>query len=309
MGLKIVKTSSLIPENTVDNKYFEKYLDTDSDWIMKRTGIENRRISKDKDASDYIEELVLNLDFSEEEKSKIDIVIVTSLSSDYLMPSLASRAAGFLKLRENVFTMDMNMACTGFAGASIMAEKFLQYGRYALIISCEILSKYTDFNNRNTAILFGDASACVLYEKTEEEMFSDYGTVFSEDLKIISKSNNKESTFIEMNGKNIYRFTMKYVPESIEKTLKKSNIKDSEIDYYILHQANIRIIEGISRRFGNIDKYYINLNRFGNTSSATIPLCLDEMNKNNLLKDKKILLSAFGGGLNYATCIISGGNI
>lgn len=309
MGLKLIKTGSYLPDNKVSNKYFEEYLDTTDEWIKKRTGIENRYISKNEDVLDLSIKSVKNLKLDKFDLEKIKLIIVSSLSADYIMPSISSAIAGFLNI-QNVFAFDINMACTGFVGASILAEKYLNEGDYAVVIASEVLSKYTDFSNRESAILFGDGSACVLYKKTSDEFYYDNGTVYSKDLSLIGKSLNKEETFINMNGKNVYRFTMEYIPKSINKTIEKSKYNVSDLDYFVLHQANKRIIEGISKRFGSIDKYYLNLNRYANTSSATIPICLDEMNKKNLLNNnKKIILSGFGGGLNYATCIIlSGGN-
>lgn len=306
MGLKIINTGSFLPDQEVDNFYFENYLDTDNEWIVKRTGIEKRRISTNCDVREMSIESVRKMNLTENEIKKIKLIIVTTLSADYIMPSVSSSVAGYLS-KQDVLAFDLNMACTGFAGASLIAEKYIEDGDYALIVSTEVLSKFVDFNNRNSAILFGDGSGAVLYEKTSEKFFSDNGTVFSEDLLLVGKSLNRESTFIEMDGKNVYRFTMEYIPKSILKTIEKSDLNEDDIDFFILHQANIRIIEGISKRIGKREKYYTNLNRLGNTSSATIPICLDEMKRKNLLNNKKILLSGFGGGLNYATCIVETG--
>lgn len=308
MGLKILKTGSFLPESIIENSYFEKYLDTSDEWIKKRTGIEKRRISKDIDVCDLSKKAVEDLNLSDEEKSKIKLVIVSSLSADYIMPSISSNICGHLNLHKEILAFDLNMACTGFVGASILAEKYLEKDEYAIVVGTEVLSKYMDFNNRENAILFGDGSGAVLYKKIVDNFSCDSGTLYSKDLSLIGKSLDKESSFIEMNGKNVYRFTMEYVPESIRKTIEMSSYSEDEIDYFVLHQANMRIIKGIAKRFGGIEKYFTNLNKFGNTSSATIPICLDEMNKKNLLKEnQKLLLSGFGGGLNYSTCIVLSG--
>lgn len=308
MGLKILKTSSYLPENIVDNFYFESYLDTSDQWIKKRTGIERRRISKDEDVLDLTIKAVEKLSLNKELKN-LKLIIVASLSSESIMPNISSSVAGYLG-KEDVMAFDINMACTGFVGASIIAEKYLKENEYALVIASEVLSKYMDFNNRDNAILFGDGCGAVLYEKISDDFYYDNGTIYSKDLSLTGKSINKDETFIEMNGKNVYRFTMEYVPKSIKNVIDKSIYTENEIDYFVLHQANKRIIDGISKRFGSSEKYYVNLNEYGNTSSATIPICLDEMNKKNLLKENNnILLSGFGAGLNYATCIVlSGGN-
>lgn len=306
MGLSILKSGRYLPDNKVTNDYFEKYLDTSDEWIKKRTGIEARRISKSEDARSLAILAVKNLNLSEKDIEKIKLVIVTSLSQDYLMPSISSFIVGEFNISKKSMCFDMNIACTGFANASVLAEKYLENEEYALIVSTEVLSKYTDFNNRENAILFGDGSGAVLYKKNNEEFFYDNGSVFSEDLKLIGKSLEEKSSFIEMNGKNVYRFTMEYVPKSIKRTIEKSGLDISDIDYFILHQANIRIIEGIAKRIGGIEKYYSNLKDYGNTSSATIPICISEMFDKNILKEnQKVLLCGFGGGLSYCTCIVN----
>lgn len=306
MGLSILKSGKYLPDNEVTNDYFEKYLDTSDIWIRKRTGIESRRISKNLDVKSLSILAVKNLELSKEDIEKIKLVIVTSLSEDYLMPSISSFIVGEFNINNKAMAFDMNIACTGFVSATVLAEKYLNNEEYALIVSAEVLSKYTDFNNRENAILFGDGAGAVLYEKNNEEFFYDNGSIFSKDLHLVGKSIERESSFIEMNGKNIYRFTMEYVPKSIEKTIEKSGIDISNIDYFILHQANIRIIEGIAKRVGGIEKYYSNLKYYGNTSSATIPICISEIfEKNMFKKNQKVLLSGFGGGLSYCTCIVN----
>ncbi|MGO1580682.1 MAG: ketoacyl-ACP synthase III [Peptoniphilaceae bacterium] len=302
MGLKIIDISGYIPERKVNNKYFEDYLDTSDDWIRKRTGIKERRFSHIgvsemlKLAADK-----LKTDFTKE-KDKLKLVLTATISADYIMPSISSIIHKHLNLNENVFCADVNMACSGYVGILIMAEAMLEVGDYAICIGAERLSEITDFNDRSTAILFGDGAFITLVEKIDEEFIKISGTIMSHDLGL--ERNNK----VKMNGKEIYRFATSKMPVIVKEIIRKSNMDIDEIGHIVLHQANLKIIESVYKKTDYKNKYYYNVDRFGNTSSASIGLCLNEMREKLMLKKgENVVLLAFGGGLTYAGVIVRWG--
>lgn len=304
MGLKILKAAKADIYNSLSNKYFESILDTSDEWIKKRTGIEFRKISDDS-TSEIAKKSVDNLNLSTDEKKRIKLIIVSTVSPDYITPNISSIIHGHLKLPTDVFCMDINMACAGFVGACINAEKFLKKDELALIIGAEILTKYTNYSDRSSAILFGDGSGAVLFEKNSEEFYCDYRTIGNNfDLEI--KSNKfGGNQCIKMNGKEVFKFVIEQIPMSIISVLEKSKLSKEDIDFFVLHQANERMKNFIAKEFCE-EKFYSNIKDYGNTSSASIPIALSELYEKNLLKDKKIIISGFGGGLIFGTAYIRG---
>lgn len=295
MGLIFRKIASFEGENKVSNKYFESFLDTNDSWIKKRTGIEERNFT-DLKTSELMVEALKKLKLSEEEKDKIKIILASSVSSDYVIPSLAAIAHGQLGLKEEVFSADINMACAGSVGGLLMAEKMLEKGQYGLCIGVEKLSSLLDFNDRSTAIIFGDGAAVYLVEKTDEKIYENFGTISSKDLDL------EKDGKIKMNGQKIFKFASGLLDKEIDNFLEKSNKNIENLDHIVLHQANKRIMEALIKKVGHRDKFYSNIEKFGNTSSASVGMCLAEMKEKNILKSKdRILLIAFGGGLTYVS--------
>lgn len=301
MGLKLIKAGYYKPKNIVDNSFFESYLDTTSEWIVQRTGIKTRYWEENADTSDMVLESVSDLKLSEEDISKIKVVIVATISPDYIMPSIASIVTKKFNLNEDVFSVDINMACTGFVGGAIMAHGMLENGECAIIIGADKLSKLLDKEERSTVALFGDGSGAVLFEKTDGDFFNEKGTIGSDDLRLLRSDEDK----IYMNGQNVYRFGIEIVPKCIKNLLNKSNMTIEEIDHVVLHQANIRIINSVARKLGSSEKYYTNIETYGNTSSASIPICLGEMQEKDMLREREsILMFGFGAGLSFAGIIV-----
>ncbi|MGP1488586.1 MAG: beta-ketoacyl-ACP synthase 3 [Peptoanaerobacter stomatis] len=302
MGLEIKKTSSYLPEKIVENSEFEKYLDTSDEWISSRTGIKVRHFAKNETTSDMISKVCEGFELTEEERSKIKAVIVSSLTPDSLMPNMACHVQNFLGLNEDIFATDINMACSGFAGGVTLIEGILQDGDYGIVIGAEKLSGIINLNDRNTAVLFGDGAGGVLVKKNNDISACDFGASYSADALKLRDFRESEN-YVSMDGKKVYRFAVDVITKSIENVLAKLNKKPEDITYFISHQANEKILKSACRKWNvPIDKFPMNLQSVGNTSSASIPLILDEVNKKGMLKKgDEVIFCGFGGGLTWVS--------
>ena len=238
MALEIKKTSSYLPEKIISNQHFEKYLDTSDDWIASRTGIKYRHFLDGNSTSYLVEQVCKNFDLSDDERQNIKAVIVTTLSSDYAMPNLACFAQSYLNLGTDVFSTDINMACSGFAGGLKLIEGLLQEGQYGILISAEHLSKVIDQNDRSTAVLFGDGAGGVLVEKNNKESFCDFGSNFSKSALSLPTTQN-EYDYVGMDGKLVYRFAVETINKSITRVLDKLGVNPQDIDYFISHHFKV----------------------------------------------------------------------
>ncbi|WP_100065224.1 beta-ketoacyl-ACP synthase 3 [Miniphocaeibacter massiliensis] len=305
MGLKILKTSSYLPRNVVTNNDFEKYLDTSDEWISSRTGIKERRFAVDEDTSDLVYKSVDKLNI--EDKSKIDLILVATFTSDKAMPTISSSIQKRLGLMEDIFAIDFNMACTGFVAGLKLCEKYLDTGRQAILIGADLISKTLDKNDRGTVVLFGDGAGATLIEKNNKQQYFEIGTRSNDEcLKLNGRNIKNESSFISMNGKEVFRFATEVLPVTIEKLLKEKNITIDDIDYVVCHQANYRILNYVAKKTKiQVEKFYMNLDKYGNTSAASIPIVLDEMNSKGLLKQgQRIITIGFGAGLSWVGTIL-----
>lgn len=303
MGIRIIKLAKFIPEERIDNEYFASYLDTSDEWIRKRTGISSRHYSREG-ISGMLKKAIRELGDLGKYKERVELVLTATISADHIMPSISSIVHQELDLKKEVFCADMNMACTGFVGSVLMAESFLKEGDYGICIGAEQLSSITDFEDRSTAMLFGDGVAIALVEKTKKKEPKVYGTQMSYDLSLANKGQEK----VKMDGKNIYKFATSICPIGIKDLLDKGGYSLEEIDWVVLHQANSRIIDSIVKKLSHGEKFYQNIEIMGNTSSASIGLCLGQMDDEGLLKQgDQIILFAFGGGLTYGGTIVEWG--
>ncbi|MDL2310668.1 ketoacyl-ACP synthase III [Peptostreptococcaceae bacterium OttesenSCG-928-C18] len=305
MGLKILETSSYLPSNIVTNDDFAKYLETSDEWISSRTGIKERRFSLDDDTSNLAYKSVDKLNIKD--KGKIDLVLVATFTSDKAMPSIASSIQKRLGLKESIFAMDFNMACSGFVAGLNLCEKYLDNGRQAILIGSEMISKTLDKNDRSTVVLFGDGAGAVLIEKNDNRQYFEIGTRPNEEsLKLDARSISEKNNYISMNGKEVFRFATETLPITIGNLLEDKNMTINDVDYVVCHQANYRILNHVAKKTKiPAEKFYMNLDKYGNTSAASIPIVLDEMNKKNLLKrGMKIVIVGFGAGLSWIGTVI-----
>ena len=317
---KISGVGCYYPDNIVTNDDLAKIVDTSDEWIHKRTGIRKRRLSTGENTSDLAvmaaKNAIKNAGLTPED---IDLIVLATTSPDFLTPSTAAIVQGRIGAK-NAACFDILAACSGFIYGLKIVKSFIESGAYkkVLIIGAEVLSKILDWNDRNTCVLFGDGAGAAVFEAAEESGIEtvNIGTYGDKADLLICKShplNNpyyKEDmdTFgkISMDGREVYKFATNIIPEQVNLILKENNLKIEDIKYIIPHQANLRIIETAAKKLNvSMDKFYVNLNEYGNTSAACIPICMDEMNRHGLLNNgDKIITVAFGGGLTFGAALI-----
>lgn len=306
MGLKIVDLSSHLPQRAVSNDELSKHMDTNDQWIRTRTGIESRYISGlGEDTSDLAIGAAKSLGI--EDLDKVDLVLVASFTPDLTVPNMASMVQKALGLKEELMALDFNMACTGFVGGLRLAESILDPGRQAVIVGAEVISKVLD-DDRSVAVLFGDGAGAALVEKNDDFMAFDIGNRPSfDELHSLGHTIDQEADwYLRMEGKSVFRFATDILVQTINKTLDNYGLGVEDIDYYVCHQANKRIINYVRKKLGvEEDRFFINLQAYGNTSAASIPLALNDMKDQGLLKPgTRTLVAGFGGGLSWASTII-----
>lgn len=319
MSAVICGTGSYAPEYIMDNDRIAELVETNDDWIRERTGIRRRHIAKTETttfmAVEAAKGAVENAGISPEE---IDLIITATLSSDVILPCTACEVQKEIGAK-NAAAFDINAACSGFVIACNMAEAFFAAGQYrtALIVAAESLSRLTDWSDRNTCILFGDGAGAAVLKNAPGKHFlsvthSDGEKGWALTCKnrlAVEESGFGREFYIDMNGQEIFKFAVRKVPELIREVLRKNEVKQEEIDWFVVHQANCRILEAVARHIGEPSwKFPMNLQNYGNTSSASIPLLLDEINRQGKLKKgDKILLAGFGAGLTWSGNILEWG--
>lgn len=313
--VKVIHTSSYLPIHEIKNADWELQLDTTDEWIQKRTGIQTRRYAKELTTSDLaIKAAQKLLEESAIKPEEIEFIIVATMTPDTMSPSCAAKVQGAIGAN-NAFAFDISAACAGFVFALSTAVKMLSAGnqKYGIVIGAETMLSVLDWKDRSTAILFGDGAGAVLLEK------SDQTNVFVESLRsdglkgdaLVCGERMEQHTLstMKMDGRGVFELVSREVPKNISETLEKAHMSADEVDLYILHQANIRLIEQVAKKIKQpIEKFPTNLASVGNTSAASIPILLDELVRDQLItigSGQKLLLSGFGGGLSWGSMIIT----
>ena len=322
-GIGILGLGSAIPEKVLTNFDLEKMVDTSDEWIIKRTGISERRILE-KETPAYVlgvEAAKKAIDDAGLKPEEIDLIIVTTSCPDYLSPSIACIIQKEIKA-VNSAAFDLNAACSGFIYGITTAKQFIATGYYknVLIVACEGLSKVVDWKDRNTCVLFGDGAGAVVLGAVEKE----YGIINTEigadgsmghfitipccHLSDEDKKNrpHENKMVLWMDGGEVFKFAVRIMAHAVEKVLRKCNITMDDIGLIVPHQANIRIMEGAAKKMGiSMEKIYSNVHKYGNTSSASIPVALTEAWKSGKIsKGDYIVLVGFGGGLTWASALV-----
>ena len=313
--VKVIHTSSYLPIHEIKNADWELQLDTTDEWIRKRTGIQSRRYARELTTSDLaIKAAQKLLEESAIHPEEIEFVIVATMTPDSMSPSCAAKVQGAIGAI-NAFAFDISAACAGFVFALSTAIKMLSAGnqKYGIVIGAETMLSVLDWKDRSTAILFGDGAGAVLLEKNDQT------NVFVESLRsdglkgdaLVCGERMEQHTLstMKMDGRGVFELVSREVPKNISETLEKAHMSADEVDLYILHQANIRLIEQVAKKLKQpIDKFPTNLERVGNTSAASVPILLDELVQNQSIiigSGQKLLLSGFGGGLSWGSIIIT----
>lgn len=319
-NVKIVGTGSYVPQNVVTNDDLAKIVDTNDEWISSRTGIKQRRITIDENTSDLAYKAALKaLESSNEKAENIDLIICATSSPDFLTPSTACIIQSKLGAK-NAVAFDISAACTGLIYGMIIAQQFIKTKMYntILVIGSETLSKILNWKDRSTCVLFGDGASAVILKSSEEEnsFLSTHweadGTKWnylqcpSSKIIDIYSPQYESQNFISMLGSDVFKFAVKSFIKGVKTVLDKSNCSKDDIKYIIPHQANMRIINYAAKVLKMpMDKFYTNLDKYGNTSAASIGIALDEVVDKGLLnKGDKLILVAFGAGMTSGAILL-----
>lgn len=301
-NINILSTGKYLPSDKLTNDDLSKLVDTSDEWIFPRTGIKTRRIASEN-------ELVVDLAYNAAvdainknniNKDEIDLIIVATITNEIKNPSVANLVQKKLDIKGNVMSFDINAACTGFVYALEIASSLVNTSfKKALVIGAEKMTNVVDFTDRNTCILFGDGAGSMIIEKGEDKSFF-YNDSSGDLLNELTVSNH-----INMDGRKVFKFAVDIIPKSIIEVLNRANLNLEDIDYFIPHQANIRIIDAFVNKL-KIDKNKVltNIEEYGNTSAASIPILLDEYKEKNTNTKKNILIVGFGGGFTWGSAII-----
>lgn len=325
-GINILGTGSYSPEMILTNDDLSNYVETSDEWITTRTGIKKRHIANGEPTwSMGTKASRKALEMASIDIKDIGLIIVSSTTEDYYLPSTAcmiQRELGAI----GSMALDLNCACSGFAYGMDMARRYLLAGdiKYILVVATEALSKITDFTDRTTCVLFGDgAGACIV--EASDKLFTSHlgadgnGATFlcarhheperqlqGEPVMIEDGLPTELKPYIIQNGKEVYKFATKILPNATRLACEKINLSVDDIDFFIPHQANIRIIETACKNLGaTMDKFIVNIEEHGNTSSATIPIAFDEaVRSGKIQRGDKICFVGFGAGLTYGAVVL-----
>lgn len=300
-NVKVVASGKYAPETIVTNLDLEKIVETSDEWIVTRTGIKERRKALNETSTDMAYLAALNaIETYGYDQSKIDLVVVATITSERQTPSVANLVMGRLGLKEGIMSFDVNAACTGFVYALEIASSLISTNQYksALVIGSERLSSVIDYTDRNTCILFGDGAGAVILEQKDNAIASYYNASKADmnDILTVDKT-------IRMDGKRVYVFATDVVERSIRHILEVNQLSIDDIDAILPHQANERIIQSVAKSMNiPMSKFELNIATYGNTSAASIPILIAEYMEKN--KNKKVLLVGFGGGFTWGSAIL-----
>ncbi|MDO5142374.1 MAG: beta-ketoacyl-ACP synthase III [Eubacteriales bacterium] len=324
INTQLIGTGSCIPDLVLTNEMLEQMVDTSDEWIVQRTGVRERRIAKNTHTWELALGAARNaLADAQIGADELDMILVSTCTPDYNTPNTASVLQNELGARQ-IGAIDVNNACTGFISATDIADSYIKAGkaRTVLVVSAETLHRVVDYTDRSTCILFGDGAAAAVYRATDDRQIGIQSTFIAadgagaddlymqalpvEDPFAAERPVDPKARFLKMKGAAVVRFTARAVPLAIDTALQRAGIDAEAIDWVVPHQANLRILDVIARRYHlPKEKIYVNLDRYGNTSSASVPICLDEMRKNGLLHaGQTIVCTGFGGGLTYGAFVL-----
>jgi 3-oxoacyl-[acyl-carrier-protein] synthase-3 len=324
MGIQIVGTGSYLPEKKLTNLDLEKIVDTNDEWITTRTGIKERRIAGDDVAtSDLATQAALNaIKAAGISPEEIDLITVASITGDKIFPSTACFVQSKIGAK-NAVAFDLQAACSGLLYSMEVVNNMLKGGNYktALIIGAEKLTSIVDWEDRSTCVLFGDGAAAVILQNVEDTddciIASDLGADgnYTDILHIPAGGSAMGTThetidnhehFLKMGGQEVFKLAVTAMSNSCKKVIEKANLTPDDIKWLVPHQANYRILKAVATRVKiPEDRVFMNVDKYGNTSAASIGICLDEMVQNNKIqKGDYALLTAFGGGLTWGALLI-----
>jgi 3-oxoacyl-[acyl-carrier-protein] synthase-3 len=319
----ILGIGTYVPEKIMTNFDLEKIVDTSDAWIQKMTGIKERRIAAENEATSDLayNAAVKALESSNTKAEDIDLIVVATMTPDYFTPSVSAILQKRLGAH-HAAAFDIGAACSGFVYGLEAGGNFIATGMYkkVLVIGAEVFSRILDWEDRNTCVLFGDGAAAAVLGEVEEG----YGLLGShlgtdgdlDDVLVIPAGGSRapashetidnRSHYLKMKGPEVFKFAVKSMPMAIERVLENTGMNIKELELIVPHQANMRIINSAAKRLKfPVEKFVINLDKYGNTSAASVGLALGEALENKMIKKgDNIALVGFGAGLTYASCIL-----
>ena len=319
MNSKIISIGSYVPSNTVTNKDLEKTVDTTDEWIVSRTGIKQRPIADSSQATSDLayEAATIAIERAKIDKNDIDLIIVGTCTPDVATPNVGTLIQKRLGL-SNFPAFSIEAACSGFIYALNIADKFIKTGesKCALVVGAETLSRITNWDDRNTCVLFADGAGAAILKPTDDK-----GIIFSElgangeyaDLLHVPygtsrkpEKSSKDDYFLRMSGNEVFKVAVKTLEEIAIDALKKSNIQSKDVDWFIPHQANVRIIQAVAKRLElPEEKVILSMDIHGNTSAASIPLAFDRaIQDGRIKKGDTILMQSFGAGFTWGSVLL-----
>ncbi|MCX7642867.1 MAG: ketoacyl-ACP synthase III [Armatimonadetes bacterium] len=319
----IVGLGSYVPERVLTNFDLEKLVDTSDEWITTRTGIKERRVAAAHETTTTmaIEAAKMALADANVPPSEVDLIIVATVTPDYFFPSTACQVQHAIGASKAA-AFDLLVGCTGFVYGVVTACQFVQSGgaNCALVIGSETLTRIVDWSDRKTCVLFGDGAGAAVIAPVPEgrgllgfDLGSDGsgGPLLKAGALQSCYANPLESGFsgrptLFMNGNEVFKFAVRVMAESTLAALQKSGLTIGDVDLIFPHQANIRIIDAAARRLGvSMDKIFVNVDKYGNTSAASIPIAMDEAKRNGLLREGSVVVAvSFGAGLSWASFVM-----
>lgn len=318
IGIKIVGLGKAVPQKVLTNDEISTWVDTSDEWIKSRTGIEERHVAVTETTAELaIRAAKEALVEAKIEASEIELVIVATVSPDCTMPSMASLVAGQIGAMQ-AKCFDLSAACSGFVFASEVAVSLMKQNKYknVLVIGAEVLSRRLDWEDRGTCVIFGDGAGAAIYQLSDQlnqviaiETGSDPTGAKLIQLPSASErgrffEGEASRSVISMSGREVYAFSTKKVPESIKKVTLQAGYQLEEIDWFILHQANSRIMDSVAQKLGVPKEHFVkNIAQYGNTSAASIPMALNDF-KHQLKAGDKVILCGFGAGLTWGTMLV-----
>jgi 3-oxoacyl-[acyl-carrier-protein] synthase-3 len=316
---KIIGTGSYLPEKIVTNADLEKILDTSDQWIQERTGIRERRIAHEDESSSDMAEVAAQraMQAAGVNPEEIGLVVVGTTTPDLVFPSTACLIQSRLGLPD-CGAMDVNAACSGFMYALSVADKYVRCGdvKKALVIGVDKLTAMLDWNDRGTAVLFGDGAGAVVIEASDEagilsthiHAAGRHADLLGVDVGVGTgfKSEPRGGVLIRMKGNEVFKVAVRTLGRIVDETLAYNKMKKSDLDWLIPHQANYRIITATAKKLGmTMDQVVVTVDKHGNTSAASVPLALDEAVRSGKIKrGDHLLLEAFGGGFTWASALV-----
>ena len=317
--MKILGTGSALPKKVVTNDDLAQVMDTSDEWIKSRTGIEKRHIAVEETTTSMaVEAAKKAIEAAKISVLAIDLIICTTVSSDYIFPTLACEVQAAVGAKRAT-AFDIGAGCSGFLFALATADAYFRTGRFhnALIMGAETLSKMMDWGDRSTCVLFGDGAGAAIVSAEKNQLLSmvqgsdgESGMALKCDNRPVNnlyrQLGAQTYSYTEMNGSEVYKFAVRTVPAAISEALEQAKVPADDVKLYLLHQANRRIIEAVAKRLGqSLDKFPMNLQECGNISAASVPILLDKVCRDGMLQvGDKIVLAGFGAGLTWGACVL-----